>query len=267
MSGHIPAYLFYSTTLSLHLLTVSFLEHVITSDNTNHEFLHRGEPCFPHFSRTAGSQSLLQSQEMVKGSLIPYQTCFTETSDGGDEATRLEPCYSIAALDQVNKVAFSSWYSDILTNPFHIQVRTYCVCGTLMDPCFIYILLSRSHIEISCTVYVDAYSVVVSSPLLTRKLCCIRAPELTLHSFLGWQTKEITNMLGILCLHGVGVFWQSAGNIFCLAIDIQSLSFFWWLMQLLKPFLDPLVCQRLRFSMFVDIWQVLLALVVHCTLD
>ena len=29
-------------------------------------------------------------QEMVKGSLIPYQTCFTETSDGGDEATRLE---------------------------------------------------------------------------------------------------------------------------------------------------------------------------------
>jgi len=47
----------------------------------------------PFFQNSWFTKSVAwQSQEMVKGSLIPYQTCFTETSDGGDEATRLESC-------------------------------------------------------------------------------------------------------------------------------------------------------------------------------
>ena len=63
-------------------------------DDTNHEFLHGGEACFPHFVQNSWSTKSVawQSQEMVKGSLIPYQICFTASSDGGDEATRLEPC-------------------------------------------------------------------------------------------------------------------------------------------------------------------------------
>lgn len=103
-------------------------------DNTNHEFLHGGEPCFPHFSRTASSQSLLHGnlRKWWKGvwsltrpvlqKLLMVETkphVWSLVKSMGTDRIILK-WYSIAALDQVNTAAF-------LTNPFHIQVHIHIV--------------------------------------------------------------------------------------------------------------------------------------------
>ena len=186
MSSHIPAYLCYSTTLSLHLLTVSFLEHVITSDNTNHEFLHGGEPCFPHFSRTDSSQSLLHGnlrkwwkgvwsltrpvlQKLLMVETKPHVWSLVTALQPWIKSTRL----LLAADIQISSRTPSTYkYVHIVyVAPWWILVSSTSISKSYRDIFLLYML------------------VVVSSPLLTCNLCCIRAPELTLHSFLGCLTN------------------------------------------------------------------------------